>query len=37
MQKLPLLKQLYEEAYELAATEDRDRAGLRIMPRIGSV
>lgn len=37
MQKLPLLKQLYEEAYELAATEDRDRAGLRITPRICSV
>lgn len=35
--KIPLLKQLYEEAFELAADEDRQRVAVRFVPRIGSI
>lgn len=32
LQRLPMLKQLYEEAYSNAADEDRDRASLFLIP-----
>jgi hypothetical protein len=35
--KIPMLKQLYEEAFELAADEDRQRVAVRFVPRIGSI
>lgn len=31
--RLPMLKQQYDEAWELAATEDRDKAAVRFVPR----
>jgi hypothetical protein len=33
---IPLLKQLYDEAFELAAGEDRDRSSLRFVPWTGT-
>jgi hypothetical protein len=32
-QRLPVLKQQYDEAWELAATEDRETAAIRLVPR----
>jgi hypothetical protein len=32
-QRLVLLKQQYDEAWELAASEDREKAALRLVPR----
>jgi hypothetical protein len=31
--RLPVLKQQYDEAWEMAATEDRDKAAVRFVPR----
>ena len=31
--RLPILKQQYDEAWELAATEDREKAAQRFVPR----
>jgi len=33
MERLPVLKQQYDEAWELASSEDRDRAAVRFVPR----
>ena len=30
---LPVLKQQYDDAWELAATEDREKAAIRFVPR----
>ena len=32
-QRLPMLKQMYDEAFELAAGEDREKAAVRFVPR----
>jgi hypothetical protein len=31
--RLPVLKQQYDEAWEMAATEDREKAAQRFVPR----
>jgi hypothetical protein len=31
--RLPILKQQYDEAWELAATEDREKASFSLVPR----
>jgi hypothetical protein len=33
MDRLPILKQQYDEAWELASTEDREKASVRFVPR----
>jgi hypothetical protein len=33
MQRLPILKQQYDEAWDLAAQEDREKAAIRLVPR----
>ena len=33
MDKLPFLKAQYDEAWELAAAEDHEKASLRLVPR----
>jgi hypothetical protein len=33
MQRVPMLKQMYDEAFEIAAGEDREKAALRLVPR----
>jgi hypothetical protein len=33
MDRLPILKQQYDEAWELASTEDREKAAARFVPR----
>ena len=33
MQRIPMLKQMYDEQWQLAADEDREKAALRIAPR----
>jgi hypothetical protein len=33
MDRLPILKQQYDEAWQLAADEDRDKAAIRLVPR----
>jgi len=33
MDRLPILKQQYDEAWELASTEDREKAAVRLVPR----
>jgi hypothetical protein len=33
MQRLPILKQQYDEAWMTAADEDQERAALRLVPR----
>jgi hypothetical protein len=33
MQRIPMLKQIYDEQYELAAGEDREKAAIRFVPR----
>lgn len=35
--RLPLLKAAYEEQFELAASEDREKAPVRLVPRIGYI
>ena len=37
MDRIGLLKQMYDEAWELAAAEDRDRAPVRFVPNTGYV
>ena len=32
-QRIPLLKQQYDEAWEYASTEDRDKSAIRFVPR----
>jgi len=34
MDRVPLLKQIYDEDFSLAAQEDRDRSDFKITPRI---
>jgi hypothetical protein len=34
VERVPLLKQVYEEDFNLAATEDRDRSDFRIIPAV---
>jgi hypothetical protein len=33
MERLPVLKQQYDEAWELASSEDREKASVRFVPR----
>ena len=33
MERMPVLKQQYDEAWELASTEDREKAAIRLVPR----
>jgi hypothetical protein len=33
MERIPMLKQMYDEAFELAAGEDREKAAVRFVPR----
>ena len=33
MERVPMLKQMYDEAYEMAAGEDREKAAVRFVPR----
>ena len=33
MERMPMLKQQYDEAWELASTEDREKAAVRFVPR----
>jgi len=33
LQRLPILKQQYDEAWQLAADEDREKAAIRFVPR----
>jgi len=33
VQRIPMLKQMYDEAFELAAGEDREKAAVRFVPR----
>jgi hypothetical protein len=33
MERLPMLKQQYDEAWELAAHEDHEKAAIRFVPR----
>lgn len=33
MERIPMLKQMYDEAFELAAQEDREKAAVRFVPR----
>lgn len=37
LERLPVLKQQYDEAWELASTEDREKAPVRFVPRMGSI
>ena len=37
MDRIGPLKQIYDEAYDLAAQEDRDRSPIRFIPKIGYV
>ena len=32
LERVPMLKQMYEEEWQLAATEDRDRSNFKITP-----
>lgn len=33
LQRMPMLKQMYDESFEIAATEDRDKSPVRFIPR----
>jgi hypothetical protein len=33
MDRLPILKQQYDKAWDLASTEDREKAAVRFVPR----
>jgi hypothetical protein len=35
--RIPMLKQLYDEAFQLAADEDRQRVSVRFVPAISYV
>ena len=35
--RLPILKAVYDEQFELAASEDREKAPIRLIPRIGYI
>jgi hypothetical protein len=35
VERIPMLKQAYEEQFELAAGEDREKTSARFVPRIG--
>jgi hypothetical protein len=35
--RIPMLKQMYDEAFQMAADEDRDKASIRMVPRMMSV
>jgi hypothetical protein len=35
MDRVPLLKAVYDEQFELAAGEDREKAAVRFVPRMG--
>lgn len=37
LERLPVLKQQYDEAWDLASSEDREKAAIRLVPRIGYV
>ena len=37
MERLGMLKQQYDEAFQLAADEDREKAAIRLVPRVGYV
>jgi len=37
MDRLPMLKAVYEEQFELAAGEDREKAPIRFVPRMGRI
>jgi hypothetical protein len=37
LDRLPMLKGMYDEQFGLAADEDREKADLRIVPRIARV
>jgi hypothetical protein len=37
MDRLPILKQQYDEAWELASTEDREKAAVRFVPRAARI
>jgi hypothetical protein len=37
MERLQVLKQQYDEAWELASTEDREKAAIRLVPRRMSI
>jgi hypothetical protein len=36
-QRVPMLKQAYDEQFDLAAGEDREKASVRFVPRIYGV
>ncbi len=37
MERVPMLKAVYEEQFELAAAEDREKAPYRVVPRVGRI
>jgi hypothetical protein len=37
MERVPMLKAAYEEQFELAAAEDREKAPYRVVPRVGRI
>ena len=37
MERVPMLKAVYEEQFELAAAEDREKAPIRFVPRAGRI
>jgi hypothetical protein len=37
MDRLPMLKQQYDEAWQMASDEDREKASMRLVPRVGYV
>ena len=36
-QRVPMLKEMYDEQYALAAAEDREKVSARFVPRISSI
>ena len=37
MPRVPMLKDIYEEQFMLAAGEDRDKTSARFVPRVGRI
>ena len=37
MDRIPMLKQMYDEAFDLASREDRDKAPVRFIPKVGYI
>jgi hypothetical protein len=35
--RVPMLKAIYDEQFELAAAEDREKAPVRFVPRMGRI